>query len=49
MEFGRELPMKMSLCKGYNLLSEAVKGKALVNGHSLELSSFCVQFKKNNN
>jgi hypothetical protein len=49
MEFGRELPMKMSTCKWYKLQSEAVKGKALVKGHSPELRSFCLKFKKGNN
>jgi len=49
MEFGRELPMKMSTCKWYKLQSEAVKGKALVKGHSPELSSVCLKFKKSNN
>lgn len=47
-EFGREMPMKMSICKCCKFLSEAIKGKALVKGHSLELSSFCFQFKKSN-
>ena len=49
MAFGRELPMKMSTCKWYKLQSEAVKGKALVKGHSPELSSVCLKFKKSNN
>jgi len=33
------MPMKMSIWKWYKLLSEAVKGKALVKGHSPEPSS----------
>ena len=41
--------MKMSIWKWYKLLSEAVKGKALVKGHSPEPSSFCFQFKKSYN